>query len=139
MHAWVMIKELAALVICVCAAADLAAQTTTGKPAPQTRKPAPAPPPVQPTTAVPEMKCPSVLGVGVVTKREFCDILSGRTPLEGLIITLPPHRGDLTLIFDLHNRHTYSDEVMKAKRGYARYTAVIGALAMDNTLIRRAA
>ena len=28
---------------------------------------------------------------------------------------------------------------MKAKRGYARYTAVIGALAMDNTLIRRAA
>jgi hypothetical protein len=139
MHAWVMIKELAALAICVCAAVDLAAQTTTGKPAPQTRKPAPAPPPVQPTTAVPEMKCPSVLGVGVVTKREFCDILSGRTPLEGLIITLPPHRGDLTLIFDLHNRHTYSDEVMKAKRGYARYTAVIGALAMDNTLIRRAA
>ena len=114
------------------ASVDLAAQTTTGKPAP-------APPPVQPTTAVPEMKCPSVLGVGVVTKREFCDILSGRTPLEGLIITLPPHRGDLTLIFDLHNRHTYSDEVMKAKRGYARYTAVIGALAMDNTLIRRAA
>ena len=115
------------------------AQTTTRKPAPQTRKPAPAAPPVQPTTAVPEMKCPTPLGVGVATKREFCDILSGRTPLEGLIITLPPHRGDVTLVFDLHNRHTYSDELMKAKRGYARYTAVIGALAMDNTLIRRAA
>jgi len=142
---------LAALL--VIASVDLGAQTTTGKPAPQTGKPAPqtgkpapqtgkpapAPPPVPPTTAVPEMKCPSVLGVGVGTKREFCDILSGRTPLEGLIITLPPHRGDLTLIFDLHNRHTYSDELMKAKRGYARYTAVIGALAMDNTLIRRAA
>ena len=28
---------------------------------------------------------------------------------------------------------------MKAKRGYARYTAMIGALAMDNTLIQRAA
>ena len=107
------------------------------KPAPQTRKP--APPPVQLTKAVPEMKCPSVLGVGVTTMREFCDILSGRTPLEGLIITLPPHRGDLTLMFDLHNRHTYSDELMKAKRGYARYTAMIGALAMDNTLIQRAA
>jgi hypothetical protein len=85
------------------------------------------------------MKCPTVLGVGVTTKREFCDILSGRTPLEGLIITLPPHRGDLILMFDLHNRHTYSDELMKAKRGYARYTAMIGALAMDNTLIQRAA
>ena len=85
------------------------------------------------------MKCSSVLGVGVTTKREFCDILSGRTPLEGLIITLPPHRGDVTLMFDLHNRHTYSEELMKAKRGFARYTAVIGALAMDNTLIQRAA
>ena len=82
------------------------AQTTTRKPAPQTRKPAPAAPPVQPTTVVPEMKCPTVLGAGVSTKREFCDIPSGRTPLEGLIITLPPHRGDVTLVFVLHNRHT---------------------------------
>jgi len=126
------------------------AQTTTKKPAPQTSKPAPqtskpAPQtskpasPVPPTIEVPEMKCQAALGVGVATKREFCDILSGRTPLEGLIITLPPHRGDVTLVFDLHNRHTYSEELMKAKRGFARYTAVIGALAMDNTLIRRAA
>ena len=84
--------------ICVCAALDLGRADDDGKPAPQTRKPAPAPPPVQPTKAVPEMKCPTVLGIGVTTKREFCDILSGRTPLEGLIITLPPHRGDLTLI-----------------------------------------
>jgi hypothetical protein len=135
-------KMLAAGALLLCAALDLAAQTTTPKPAPpkpapQTRKP--APPPVQLTKAVPEMKCPAVLGVGVTTMREFCDILSGRTPLEGLIITLPPHRGDLTLMFDLHNRHTYSDELMKAKRGYARYTSMIGALAMDNTLIQRAA
>ena len=120
----------------ICASVAVEGQARRGA-APQTRKP--APPPVQLTTAVPEMKCPTVLGVGLTTKREFCDILSGRTPLEGLIITLPPHRGDLTLLFDLHNRHTYSDELMKAKRGYARYTAVIGALAMDNTLIRRAA
>jgi hypothetical protein len=124
--------------VLVCASLMAEAQTTKPKPAPQTRKPAP-PPAVQLTKAVPEMKCPTVLGVGVTTKREFCDILSGRTPLEGLIITLPPHRGDLILMFDLHNRHTYSDELMKAKRGYARYTAMIGALAMDNTLIQRAA
>ena len=144
-------RKLAALALIACASIAAEAQTTTGKPATQTGKPAPqtgkpapqtrkpAPPPVQLTTAVPEMKCSSVLGVGVTTKREFCDILSGRTPLEGLIITLPPHRGDVTLMFDLHNRHTYSEELMKAKRGFARYTAVIGALAMDNTLIQRAA
>jgi hypothetical protein len=129
-----MLAAGAAVLVC---ASVMAEAQTKPKPAPQTRKP--APPPVQLTTAVPEMKCPSVLGIGISTKREFCDILSGRTPLEGLIITLPPHRGDLTLMFDLHNRHTYSDELMKAKRGYARYTAMIGALAMDNTLIQRAA
>jgi hypothetical protein len=118
-----------------------AALMTTGSLDAQTRR-APArkpPPPPATTKVVPEMKCATRLGVGIATKREFCDILSGRTPLEGLIITLPPHRGDVTLTFDLHNRHTYSEELMKAKRGYARYTAVIGALAMDNTLISRAA
>jgi hypothetical protein len=130
-------KELiVGAIVLMCASLTLDAQTR--RPAPATRKPAPAPA-AQLTKVAPEMKCPSLLGTGVATKREFCDILSGRTPLEGLIITLPPHRGDVTLTFDLHNRHTYSEELMKAKRGYARYTAVIGALAMDNTLIRRAA
>jgi hypothetical protein len=119
----------------VCSGLTLSAQTrrAPAKPAP---KPAPA---AALTTVAPEMKCPTVLGTGMATKLEFCDILSGRTPLEGLIITLPPHRGDVTLTFDLHNRHTYSEELMKAGRGYARYTATIGALTMDNTLIRRAA
>jgi hypothetical protein len=124
----------AAVLICT----SLALDAQTRRSAPATRKPAPQAA-QQLTKVVPEMKCPSLLGTGVATKREFCDILSGRTPLEGLIITLPPHRGDVTLTFDLHNRHTYSEELMKANRGYARYTAVIGALAMDNTLIRRAA
>jgi hypothetical protein len=45
----------------------------------------------------------------------------------------------VTLTFDLHNRHTYSEEQMKANRASARYTAVIGALTLDNTLISRAA
>jgi len=86
------------------------------------------------------MKCPTPLGTGVSTKREFCDVLTGRDPASGVIITLPPHRGDVTLTFDLHNRHTYSEEQMKDKRAaYSRYTAVIGALTEDNTLISRAA
>jgi len=101
----------------------------------------PAAPPPAPATQVetPEMKCPTPLGVGVNTEREFCDVLSGRDPASGIIITLPPHRGDVKLMFDLHNRHTYSEEQMKDKRAaYARYTAVIGALTADNTLISRA-
>jgi hypothetical protein len=101
--------------------------------------PAPAPEPVAMTKEIPQMVCPAELGVGVDTNRKFCDVLTGAVPAEGVIITLPPHRGPVTLTFDLHNRHTYSEEQVKANRAYARYTAVIGALAMDNTLISRAA
>jgi len=99
----------------------------------------PAPPPPPPLKEAPQMTCPAPLGTGVNTKRQFCDVLTGRDPAAGVIITIPPHRGDVTLTFDLHNRHTYSEELMKDKRtAYARYTASIGALTMDNTLIRRA-
>jgi hypothetical protein len=118
--------------VVLCAAA-VSAQTR--------RAPAkPAPPPA-PATKVeaPEMKCPTPLGVGINSERDFCDVLSGRDPASGIIITLPPHRGDVKLMFDLHNRHTYSEEQMKDKRAaFARYTAVIGALTADNTLISRA-
>lgn len=105
----------------------------------QTRR-APArrtPPP--PTVEAPDLKCPTPLGSGVTTKRSYCDVLTGRDPAAGIVIALPPHRGDVTLTFDLHNRHTYSEEQMKDKRAaFARYTAVIGALTADNTLVSRA-
>ena len=50
----------------------------------------------------------------------------------------PPHIGPVTLTFDLHNRHTYSEELVKTNRGYRRYTATIGVLTADNTLLSRA-
>ena len=85
------------------------------------------------------MRCPAELGTGVTTKRSFCDVLIGRDPAAGVIITLPPHRGEVTLTFDLHNRHTYSAELAKDPRSaFTRYTAVIGALTADNTLLSRA-
>src|SRR5206468_3955851 len=80
----------------------------------QTRK-APVPPPRRPA-AVPlvplkkesvEVRCPTPLGIGVKTRLAFCDVMSGRDPAEGILITLPQHRGAVTLTFDLHNRHTY--------------------------------
>jgi hypothetical protein len=101
------------------------------------RKPAPPPPPALKNEA-PEMTCPTPLGVGVKTKTAFCDVMTGRDPAGGVLIKLPPHRGPVTLTFDLHNRHMYSEEQVKARRGYARYTATIGVLTMDNTLISRA-
>lgn len=82
--------------------------------------------------------CPSLLGEGVQTKRSFCDVLTGRDTAEGIIIKLPPHTGAVTLRFDLHNRHTYSEELIKTNRAYRQYTATIGVLTADNTLLTRA-
>ncbi len=83
------------------------------------------------------VECPSVLGDGVHTMRTFCDVLTGRDVAGGVIITLPPHTGPVTLTFDLHNRHTYSEEQIKSGRGYRHYTATIGVLTADNTLLAR--
>lgn len=125
--------RLAFLSLCVIVASSLAIAQTRRTPA----RPAPAPPPVK---EAPQMTCPAPLGSGVSTKLSFCDVLIGRDPAAGILITIPPHRGDVKLTFDLHNRHTFSEEQMKDKRAaYARYTAAIGALTMDNTLISRAA
>src|SRR3954470_20239103 len=108
----------------------------------QARKPvrkAPAAPPAAALKKVaPEMTCPAPLGAGVRTKLSFCEVMAGRDPAGGVIIQVPPHKGPATLTFDLHNLHTYSEEQVKAHRAYARYTATIGVLTMDNTLISRA-
>ena len=108
----------------------------------QARKPVRRAPPAAAAAAVrkgpPEMTCPAPLGVGVRTKAAFCEVMAGRDPAGGVIIQIPPHKGSATLTFDLHNLHTYSEEQTRAKRAYARYTATIGVLTLDNTLISRA-
>ena len=82
--------------------------------------------------------CLSLLGDGVQTERSFCDVLTGRDAAVGIIIPLPPHTGPVILTFDLHNRHTYSEELIKTNRAYRHYTATIGILTADNTLLTRA-
>ena len=108
----------------------------------QARKPLRRAPPAPAAAAVkkgaPEMSCPAPLGVGVRTKLPFCEVMAGRDPAGGVMIQIPPHKGPATLTFDLHNLHTYSEEQVKAHRAFARYTATIGVLTLDNTLITRA-
>jgi hypothetical protein len=105
----------------------------------QTRPPArrPAAPPVAMKTEPAMITCPNPLGDGVQTKESFCDVLTGRDPADGILVDIPPHTGPTTLTFDLHNRHMYSEELVKTNRGYRRYTATIGVLTMDNTLLSR--
>jgi hypothetical protein len=109
------------------------AQTTKRQPA---RRPAAKPVPLK--TEPVKLECPSLLGSGLTTSKTYCDVLTGRGPTDGIVIKLPPHTGDVTLSFDLHNRHTYSEELAKTSRGFRRYTATIGVLTDDNTLISRA-
>jgi hypothetical protein len=107
----------------------------------QARKPVRKAPPA-PAAALkkvaPEMTCPAPLGVGVRTKLTFCEVIAGRDPAAGVVIQVPAHKGPATLTFDLHNLQTYSEEQVKAQRAFARYTATIGVLTMDNTLLTRA-
>jgi hypothetical protein len=135
-----MRRGLIVLAIALVVAGPAAAQTATAKkPA---KKPAPAAKAAKPATpqriaARANLTCPQVLGTGVGSKLEFCDVVTGRNPADGIIIQLPPHKGLLTLTLDLHNRHTYSEEMVKAGKAYANYTATIGALTMDGTLLAR--
>jgi hypothetical protein len=122
------------MMVCIVAAmTSVAAQgrRTSG------RKPAAAPKPV-PKTEPADVTCPEQLGTGVKTKQTFCFVLAGRDPTEGVIVRLPPHT-QATVTFDLHNRHTYSEEEVRAGRGYAKYSAVIGVLTMTGTLLGRGA
>jgi hypothetical protein len=115
------------LVVCV---SDAAAQRRAA------RKPAPpAPPKVEPA----QLKCPEQLGTGVKTGASYCFVLAGREPSQGVVVAIPPHAGPATLRFTLHNRHTYSDEAIRAGRGYAKYTAVVAVLTMKGDLLDRGA
>ncbi|MBM3781293.1 MAG: hypothetical protein FJW29_06410 [Acidobacteria bacterium] len=134
---------LALLIVGLSLDAGLDAQSRrsrSGSRAPARQTPARTTPakPAGPTRVQATLVCPSELGVGVTTRRTFCDVLAGRDPAAGVRITIPPHRGPVTLSFELHNRHTYSDDQIKTKTAYRKYTATIGVLSMDNTLVDRA-
>lgn len=131
--------------VCVLAfAALLAAGPASGQARPASKPAAPATAkPASPAVAGVKVEpaavsCPSPLGIGVATKRMFCDVPIGRTPADGITITIPPHRGPTVLTFDLHNRQVYSEDTVRARRAFARLTATIGVMTLDNTLITRA-
>ena len=103
-----------------------------------TTKPKPVPPPATKTEPA-QVKCAELLGTGARTGTTYCFVLAGRNPAEGVLVNLPPHSGEAILTFDLHNRHTYSEEEMRAGRKYAKYSAVIGVLTMEGELLERGA
>lgn len=125
---------LSAIVLLI-AGVEAQTRTTTRKAPQRAAKKAPEPPL---SRIQAEWRCNSELGQGISTGRRFCDVLTGADPKEGVLITIPPHRGPVTMTFELHNRHTYSAELIKLKQAYRKYTATVGVLTMDNTLVDRA-
>ena len=122
-----------ALILC-------AVLVVTGTVEGQRRRPAPKKP-VPPALKVEQAKvqCRESLGTGIKTTASYCFVLAGLEPADGVLITIPPHRGEATLVFNLHNRHTYSEEDVKRGRAFSRYSAVIGALTMTGELLGRGA
>lgn len=103
------------------------------------RRPARPAPPAPPKTEPADLKCEEPLGVGQKTGSQFCFVLAGRDPAKGVIVTLPKRTGPATLFFDLHNRHTYSEDDIRRGRGYASYLAVIGVYSLKGDLVGKAA
>lgn len=108
--------------------ASAQARGRTQKPAATTLKTVPA-----------DVTCPEPLGTGLTTGAQYCFVLAGTSAEEGVLVRLPARTGTATLIFDLHNRHTYSEQYEKDGRAFARYSAGIGVLTMKMDLLARAA
>jgi hypothetical protein len=127
------------LVLCALlsgAAADGEGAQRPRVPAAPKAKTAPAP---AAKTEPAQITCSELLGTGVKTNAPFCFVLAGREPAQGVVVTIPPHVGTATLTFSLHNRHTYSEEEMRAGRGFAKYTAVVAVLTMTGEVLGRGA
>ena len=84
-----------------------------------------------------EVRCPSVLGVGLATDVPFCDIQVQRDPSLGILVILPRHQGEATLSFSLHNRHTYSEQEERSGRAYTQYLASIAVATMEGEVLGR--
>lgn len=84
-----------------------------------------------------EVRCPSVLGIGVETDLVYCDVLAQQDPALGVIVVLPQRRGEATLSFNLHNRHTYSEDDVERGRAYARYLSEVAVASPTGDVLGR--
>src|SRR5688572_32633174 len=95
------------LLVCALAVAipgiDAQTRKTTRKPTQRTAKKAPE---VPLSRIQADWRCASELGVGVATGRRYCDVLTGNDPKQGVLVTIPPHRGPVTMSFELDRKST---------------------------------
>ncbi len=93
-------------------------------------------PPPDVTTA---FSCAADLGVGLKSRRKFCDMVVSTHAKDGVMMTVPPHTGTTTLMFDLHNRYTPPPAGAAGPQMYAKHTAVVAVLDQAGAEISKAA
>lgn len=98
----------------------------------QRRGRAPAAPAVRRET--PKTACPAVAGVGVNTKRRYCDVRIAEIVEDGIRVELPARSGAAVLQFDLHNRFTASGRTVQP----SRQDALVALVSPEGKIVDRA-
>ena len=78
--------------------------------------------------------CSAELGSGVASKRRFCDVVIASAAARSVTIPIPARTGTATLMFDLHNRFTVSNQTDVAQ-AFARHVAVASVIRSSGDLI----
>jgi hypothetical protein len=103
--------------------------------APQ-QKPAARPPAKRVSTTV---TCAADLGVGVSSRRRFCDVIVASVAADSVSIAIPPHAGTAILSFDLHNRFSVPAVRSDPAAAFVRHVAVVAVIKQTGEIIGRGA
>jgi hypothetical protein len=121
--------RLRAAVIGVGLAGSLATLAAAG--ADQRKTPPPA------RRLVTEATCASALGAGLTSRRDYCDVLITKSGQDSVFVSIPPHTGTATLMFDLHNRFTVPASGTPAAEWFMRATALVAVVRPTGQVLER--
>ena len=86
-----------------------------------------------------ELSCAADLGLGVKSKRQFCDVMIAATGSGSVSVKIPPRTGPATVMFDLHNRFTVMAGVVDPGQAFVKYAALAAVVRPNGQVIGRAA
>lgn len=95
----------------------------------------PAPPPAR--RVVTDVTCAADLGAGLTSRRGYCDVLVTKSGQDSVYISIPPHTGAATLMFDLHNRFTVPPSGTPAGEWFTRATALVAVVRPTGQVLER--
>ncbi|MEO6222796.1 MAG: hypothetical protein ABIP90_06065 [Vicinamibacterales bacterium] len=94
---------------------------------------------VSPPDVTSAFSCAADLGVGLKSRRKFCDLIISTNAKDGAMMAIPPHAGQTTLMFDLHNRYTPPPAGASPAQVYAKHTAIVSILDQAGIELSKAA